>query len=37
MKSEVFLLAAYLKIPESILQAQPSDGLYGNEKQTKTN
>jgi NAD+ synthase len=32
MKSEVFLLAAYLKIPESILQAQPSDGLYGNEK-----
>ena len=32
MKSEVFLLAAYLKVPESILQAQPSDGLYGNEK-----
>lgn len=32
MKSEVFLLAAYLNVPESIVQAQPSDGLYGNEK-----
>ncbi|MFT5251492.1 MAG: NAD+ synthase [Flavobacteriales bacterium] len=32
MKSEVFLLAAYLQVPESILRAQPSDGLYGNEK-----
>lgn len=32
MKSEVFLLASYLKVPESILKAQPSDGLYGNEK-----
>ncbi|MDG2433989.1 NAD(+) synthase [Flavobacterium sp.] len=32
MKSEVFLLAAYLNVPQSILEAQPSDGLYGNEK-----
>lgn len=32
MKSEVFSLAAYLDVPESILQAKPSDGLYGNEK-----
>lgn len=32
MKSEVFLLATYLKVSESIVQAQPSDGLYGNEK-----
>jgi NAD+ synthase len=31
MKSEVFLLAAHLKVPESIL-AQPSDGLYGKRK-----
>jgi NAD+ synthase len=32
MKSEVFTLAAYLQVPASILQAQPSDGLYGNDK-----
>ncbi|MBC5839983.1 NAD(+) synthase [Flavobacterium sp. F-380] len=32
MKSEVFLLAAHLQVPQSILEAQPSDGLYGNEK-----
>jgi NAD+ synthase len=32
MKSEVFELAAYLQVPQSILDAQPSDGLYGNEK-----
>ena len=32
MKSDVFALAAYLKVPESILKAQPSDGLFGNEK-----
>jgi NAD+ synthase len=31
MKSEVFLLQLILKF-QSILQAQPSDGLYGNEK-----
>ena len=32
MKSEVFMLAAYLKVPESILNAAPSDGLFGDEK-----
>ncbi|WP_366186788.1 NAD(+) synthase [Flavobacterium ovatum] len=32
MKSEVFALASYLKIPDSILNAQPSDGLFGDEK-----
>ncbi|MCW2120523.1 NAD(+) synthase [Flavobacterium sp. 7A] len=32
MKSEVFALATYLKVPESILKAQPSDGLFGDEK-----
>lgn len=32
MKSDVFALASYLKVPESILNAQPSDGLFGDEK-----
>ena len=32
MKSDVFALAAYLKVPQSILIAQPSDGLFGDEK-----
>jgi NAD+ synthase len=32
MKSEVFLLAEYLKVPESILKAAPSDGLFGDDK-----
>lgn len=32
LKSDVFALAAYLKVPESILNAQPSDGLFGDEK-----
>jgi NAD+ synthase len=32
MKSEVFSLAAYLNVPESILKATPSDGLFGDEK-----
>jgi NAD+ synthase len=32
MKSDVFALAAYLKVPESILTAMPSDGLFGDEK-----
>lgn len=32
MKSEVFSLAAYLEVPESILKAAPSDGLFGDEK-----
>ena len=30
MKSEVFALGAYLKIPNSILIAEPSDGLFGD-------
>lgn len=32
MKSEVFALASYLKVPSSILNAAPSDGLFGAEK-----
>jgi len=32
MKSEVFALGAYLKVPQSILVAQPSDGLFGDDK-----
>ena len=32
MKSDVFALATYLKVPNSILIAQPSDGLFGDEK-----
>lgn len=32
MKSEVFALATYLEVPNSILVAQPSDGLFGDEK-----
>lgn len=32
MKSDVFALAAYLGVPNSILTAQPSDGLFGDEK-----
>jgi NAD+ synthase len=32
MKSEVFLLADYLQVPTSILNAAPSDGLFGDEK-----
>lgn len=32
MKSEVFALANYLEVPTSILVAQPSDGLFGDEK-----
>ena len=32
MKSDVFALAAYLKVPDSILTAMPSDGLFGDEK-----
>lgn len=32
MKSEVFALANYLEVPNSILVAQPSDGLFGDEK-----
>jgi NAD+ synthase len=32
MKSDVFALASYLKVPDSIRNAQPSDGLFGDEK-----
>lgn len=32
MKSDVFALATYLEVPDSILTAQPSDGLFGDEK-----
>tara|TARA_R110000868_G_scaffold44106_2_gene147699 strand:- start:8948 stop:9748 length:801 start_codon:yes stop_codon:yes gene_type:complete len=32
MKSDVFALGAYLKVPKSILEATPSDGLFGDEK-----
>lgn len=32
MKSEVNTLAAYLKVPESILNATPSDGLFGDNR-----
>ena len=32
MKSDVFALASYLEVPHSILVAQPSDGLFGDEK-----
>lgn len=32
MKSEVYALGTYLKIPESILKAAPTDGLFGDER-----
>lgn len=32
MKSEVFALGDYLKIPESILTASPTDGLFGDDR-----
>ena len=32
MKSDVFALGEYLKIPESILTASPTDGLFGDER-----
>jgi NAD+ synthase len=32
MKSEVYALGAYLEIPDSILKASPSDGLFGDER-----
>lgn len=31
MKSDVFTLGAYLGVPNSILTAEPSDGLFGDE------
>ena len=32
MKSDVFALAKYLKIPDSILNAAPTDGLFGDDR-----
>jgi NAD+ synthase len=32
LKSEVYKVGKYLKVPESILKAAPSDGLYGAER-----
>ncbi|KIX21831.1 NAD synthetase [Flavobacterium sp. 316] len=32
MKSEVRLLAKYLHVPESILKAKPTDGLFGDDR-----
>ena len=32
MKSEVFLLGSYLQVPDSILNASPTDGLFGDER-----
>lgn len=32
MKSEVYALGTYLKIPESILKAAPTDGLFGDDR-----
>lgn len=32
MKSEVYQLAAFLKVPNSILKAKPTDGLFGDDR-----
>jgi NAD+ synthase len=32
VKSEVRLLAAYLSVPQSILTAKPTDGLFGDDR-----
>ena len=32
VKSEVFALAAFLEVPESIQNAQPTDGLFGDSR-----
>lgn len=32
MKSDVYALAAYLKVPNSILEAAPTDGLFGDSR-----
>lgn len=32
MKSEVRLLSSYLQVPESILKAKPTDGLFGDNR-----
>ncbi len=35
MKSEVYELAAYLEVPKSILNAAPTDGLFGDNRTDK--
>ena len=37
LKSEVYDLGSALKIPESILKAAPSDGLFGDSRSDGTN
>lgn len=32
MKSDVYALAEYLKVPDSILRAKPTDGLFGDDR-----
>jgi len=32
MKSDVYSLGAFLKIPDSILKAAPTDGLFGDSR-----
>ena len=32
MKSEIYDLARYLKVPDSILNAKPTDGLFGDDR-----
>ena len=32
MKSEVRLLSKYLEVPESIVKAKPTDGLFGDDR-----
>ncbi len=32
MKSEVYSLAEYLQVPDSILRAKPTDGLFGDDR-----
>ena len=32
MKSEVYALGSYLKVPQSILEAKPTDGLFGDDR-----
>ena len=32
MKSEVYELGEYLQVPQSILKAKPSDGLFGDDR-----
>ncbi len=32
LKSDVYALGAYLKVPQSILEASPTDGLFGDDR-----